>query len=644
MMRLGIATAAFIVLLACAPAPLSGHGAPEQTSGGTPPARDPGRSRGENPEAMIDTANSFITRGRCEDAIPVLERMRAQYPQVAAANEMLAGCYLKTGRSQDAAALLERCLERDPANVSYLRDLGTAYVDLGRKEKAVDVWRRLLKDDERYASTYGFVAKLEQGAGLYDEAIETLREGTRFKVSADFYYREIIRLERLIGREADAFRDALQLLGGRPGALDSELRGVAEIFKESKSQERLAAIVDSIAGAGSDEYGTYRLLATAILIEQGRYDDARRRFFETAAPPIREEELHSLIVFMEGMRDRREDPGFASLGADLMEQFLDRFGASIYAPGVAIMMASRRREAARNAQPPERERLFEEALALADGMRRQRLGAPYLDSVRLFRAQVLFEDLHRGEDALRELAGILPPSGGRLADVEELRVRILLASGKWSEASTWLTRLAGGADTTLALLGSYGLGRLAFLTGRYEESMSILSDLAEKHPSSKWANDALELAMAIKGALGEGGGPLALYRGAVLARDRGAYPAAVDSLAALVERYPQSILAPQALFMKAGMEAASDEPGAGLAAARADFERLAEGWPLHDLAPRALEEIAGLAASDNPGEAAERYRRLMERYPDYPFMERVRERYIALQASVGAEAPKKGSE
>ena len=127
-------------------------------------------------------------QGRCEDAIPILERLTAEYPRIAAANEMLAGCYIKEGRAQDAASLLERCLEEEPGQFAYVRDLGRAYIDLGRQRGSR---RRLAAACSRAtrstASMYGHVAKMEQEAGLYDEAIETLRAGTRFKENAEYY-------------------------------------------------------------------------------------------------------------------------------------------------------------------------------------------------------------------------------------------------------------------------------------------------------------------------------------------------------------------------------------------------------------------------------------------------------------------------
>ncbi|MFA4948133.1 MAG: tetratricopeptide repeat protein [Candidatus Krumholzibacteriia bacterium] len=612
----------------------------------------------EAPGAMMDRANHFLMQERCVEAIPILERLTTEYPRIAAANEMLAGCYIKEGRAQDAASLLERCLKEEPGQFAYARDLGRAYMDLGRREDAVAVWRSLLASDEKTATMYGHVAKMEQEAGLYDEAIETLRAGTGFKETAEYYSREIIRLERVIGREEDAFRDALLLIGQRQGAFEGEIRGVTDIFRESKKRERLVALLDSTIAAGSDRSGIFRTLKTIFLIEAERYDDARKHLFGKGAPVFREDELYALLLHMGRMPPARVDMRFTSIRVDLMRLFLERFDSSAFAPHVRVMAAESTRESARSASGPERERLLGEALALCDAAKRSGLGAPYFDKAAIMKAQVYFEDMQKSGEALAELSNVGRRNVVQRLEAEELRGRILLASGNWRDAAAELGRIAADADTSVALLGRYGLGRLAFLAGRYEESLKTLSDLAEKHPSSPWANDALELAMDVKGAMPEGTGALGLYRAAVLDRSRGQRAAAIDSLAALERRFPESSLAPRAIFMKGEIEAetgaqGTDAGGRGIAdgsadpaaldAARADFTRLVESYPLHELAPRALERLAELAARENPAEAISRYGTLMERYPEYPFMERVRERYVALGKTAGAPAPEKGS-
>ena len=72
--------------------------------------------------------------------------------------------------------------------------------------------------------------------------------------------------------------------------------------------------------------------------------------------------------------------------------------------------------------------------------------------------------------------------------------------------------------------------------------------------------------------------------------------------------------------------------------ARLDLEHLAERFPLSGLAPRALERLGLLLEKENPEESARRYEEIMERYPDDPFLERVRTRYIAIQKSIGERA------
>jgi tetratricopeptide (TPR) repeat protein len=642
-------TCALLVALAGGPASAQTDvKQPKRPPRGQPTPAEQGRAT-ESPGAMLDRANHFLMLGRCGDAIPILERLVKDYPRIAAANEMLAGCYIKEGRPADAAAFLERRLAEDPEQFAYARELGRAYMDLGRREEAVAVWRRLLAADEKTASMYGHVAKMMQEAGLYDEAIEILREGTKYQETAEYYSREVVRLERIVGREEDAFRDALQLVGRRPGALEGEIRDVSDIYRESKKRERLVAILDSTAAASGDRTGAFRTLRTIFLIEAERYDEARAHLLGAGAPAFREQELYALLVHLGKMPPA--GARFAALRGDLMRLFLERFGASAFAPHVRLMAAENAREAARGAPEQERAKLLAEAIAQCDAAKRGGMGAPYFDGAVILKARVLYEDQRRPAEALAELANAKRRDGPRRLEIEELRVRILLASENQGAAAADLGRVAADADSSVALLGRYGLGRLAFLAGRYDESVKTLSEVAEKHAGSRWANDALELAIELQQALPEGRGALDLYRAAALTRSRGAPAAALDSLAALERRYPASSLAPRAIFVKGEIEA---ETGA-VAAAAADFAKLVESYPLHELAPRALERLAGLAEGERPAEALSTYGALMERYPDYPFMERVRGRYVTLGKATGPAgspgaaapaappAPKKGS-
>ena len=68
------------------------------------------------------------------------------------------------------------------------------------------------------------------------------------------------------------------------------------------------------------------------------------------------------------------------------------------------------------------------------------------------------------------------------------------------------------------------------------------------------------------------------------------------------------------------------------------YSRLADTYPLHELAPRALERIALLLGEVRPEEAERRFEQIMSRYPNDPFLERVRMHYMTLRKSEPAAA------
>ena len=208
---------------------------------------------------MLERANHFIVRNRCADAVPILERLAAEIV-AAAVNEMLAGCYIKEGRGA-GRGLSARAMPRGRARaVRDARDLGRAYMDLGRREDAVVVWRsrspatrrplRCTVTSRRWSRRRGSMTKRSR---------RSARSATRGE--RQYYVREIVRLERIIGREEDAFRDALLLAGQRRGALEGDIRNVTEIFRESKNRERLVAL-RPMTEAGSGGSGAFRTLKT----------------------------------------------------------------------------------------------------------------------------------------------------------------------------------------------------------------------------------------------------------------------------------------------------------------------------------------------------------------------------------------------
>lgn len=580
----------------------------------------------------LDRASRLINEKRYGEAAAVLERICIAHPRISTAAELLAGCYLRTGRPRDAANLLEARLRSEPRNFSFVRDLGHAYLDLGDKEKAIEVWERMLGDDEKYSSFYGTVAKLEQDAGMYEEALRTYRRGRRFERHFLRFTKEIVRLERLLDRPHAAFREGLAYLDAMHEPRIEHARFLSDIFREAGAPSSFIAAADSAAAASTANARLFMLFTSLLLVEASRYDEAWSFITGDDSRALDANEFYSFLNALAGMDRKASEESFLDLFDNALDVFLERYGESPIAPGVLLLAARYRWGEARGRGAPDGARA-REVIALVDSAIAHPFGAAYIDRAMLAKAIVQFEGLRAPELALITLDRVQWRGKEQRYKIEELRLRALIASGNWRRVKKRMDICAVSPDSTIAILARYGLGRLAFFEGNYGEAVEILSGLAEKHPASTWANDALETAMMTKAALGEGPGALDLYRAAMFAGERGELAAAIDSLAALEERYPASVIAPRALFLRAEFEesAGRREEAAGT------FSRLADGHPLHELAPRSLERIGLLLEDVRPGEAERRFKQIMTRYPNDPFLERVRMRYMALRKSIEGE-------
>lgn len=578
----------------------------------------------------LDRAGRLINEKRYGEAIAVLERISIAYPGIDTAAEFLAGCYLRTGRPRDAVNLLKARLRSNPSNFSFVRDLGHAYLDLGRKEKAIEVWERLLTDEEKHSSYYGTIAKLEQDAGLYEEALGTYRRGRRFKRHFLRYTREIVRLERLLERPHAAFREGLAYLDAMHEPRIEHTRFLSEIFRDAGApSSSYIAAVDSAASASTANSRFFALFASLLLVEASRYDEARAFITGGDSHAFGADEFYSFLNALAGMDRKAAEAPFHDIFDNALDIFLARYGDSPIAPGVLLLAARYRWGEARGRGAPDSVRV-REVIVLVDSVIAHPFGAAYIENAMIAKAIVQLEGLRSPEQALITLENIRWRGKEQRYRIEELRLRALLASGDWRRAKKWMDISAVSLDSTIAIHARYGLGRLAFFERNYGEAVEILSGLAEKHPASAWANDALETAMMTKAALDEGTGALDLYRAAVFAGERGEFAAAIDSVVSLRERYPASIIGPRALFLRGEYE-----ESAGRREEAVDtFSRLAETYPLHELAPRSLERIGLLLTKARPEEAQRRFQQIMTRYPNDPFLERVRMHYMALRKSI----------
>jgi tetratricopeptide (TPR) repeat protein len=587
--------------------------------------QEKGRVSSDDHAAAI--AATLVNQGRCEEAIGILEPLCENRPDLHRAAEQLASCYIELGLAERAVDFLESRIAGAPAHVPFARLLGNAYLDLGEREMALGAWRRILGDDPRLSRNYGLVGRLMIEAGFYEEAIETYRGGRVFGTLFRPYTAEIIRLERLLGRNDTAFREVVALIGSAPGLNVGDVQLLADIYAESGLSDRLFAIADS--AAAETEGGRFDIIRAVLLLEAGRYGEAERYIEGRGA--LADREFYSFISYLSTVWRERKETGFSTFYRKALDAFLALYPGSPVAPEVMLVLAESLREEALLREGLEE--LFVKALRTIELVKEHKRGNMLLERAAILEAEILLEDLHRPRDAIAALEGIRFHSKEGSRRAEEIRMTALVRAGAWDEVERRSELLEASGDSVKAAIGLYGKGSASFFRGKYGEAVEIMSSLAESYPGSSWANDALERALLVEETLREGPEPLDCYRGALALRVAGSPGAAADSLGALIERYPSSALLPRALYERAELDIDS---GMEERAVRG-LERLAELYPLSELAPRALERLALLERERDVGRAKELYEAILERYPDDPFLERVRRAYMALRRSTGEE-------
>ena len=576
-----------------------------------------------NPAELLALASRFIAEKRYDEAIEILEPVTEENPELRVAAERLALCYQRTGRPNDVVRLLEERLTRDPFHLPFARTLGHAYLDLGERVKAVETWHALLDDDPKRAGYYGTIAQLEKEAGLYEEALGTYRAGRMYEPLYRRFTAEIIRLERLLGRTQVAFEETVALIARRPQFNAADVDLAVELFAEGGRDEGLFEYVDLAAADTPRGNTNITVLKTALLFDAGRYDEAVELLERLGGSG--ELEMFAIVGYLVRARQRGVVKGNDPVLRKALEAFLEDHGDSPVAPGVMFALAEDLRSQADSGTG--RKAVLEEALDVIDGILKHPKSGFYREPAILLGAEILLDELHRPAGALEALEGAEFRAVDRGREAERIIMRALINARRWEEAELRFTLLSGHADSVKAAVGRYGMGKMRFHRGEYGAAVDSLSRFAERHPWSEYANDALETAMLVKEALTEDTAPLDCYREAYVALDRGMAGVAADSLDAFQQRYPRSLLIPRVRFMRAEIHLLMGD----LVAAAGLWTELAEEFPLNELAPRALERVAGLAGAD---EAAGLYEKIIERYPDDPLIGRIRNRYIALRKSI----------
>jgi len=588
-------------------------------------------------EAGLTRADSLIGAGESEEAISLLERRYRGFPESDPVLAGLARAYLGAGRSGKAISLIERAMRKEGKDPGLVKLMGMAYMDMGREEEAVRIWRSLLDGKKESAENYLEVSGLLWDAGLYRRAIDVLREGSSYPRLYGVCMRRVVELERLLGEYGKAFIDEAERIRVESGGRVGSAGRILEIFDESgRDTTLLKALEERFSGRGGGMPG-FELISSLLMARAGKYGRAMDSLEKNVERGRREADLYSYLSLLSRMEEDRGGEGLDDFRSGAFSLYIENFSEGGMASSVRLMKAELDMAEAVGKWPHDRKRLMEalNELSLIEG---DGGGRPYSDRARILMAKIWLDGLNRPEKTLPllEKRGWLQAGLRKRADI--IRAAALSLSLDGADKEKELENLARNRDSEISAEAAFRLSERFLYTGRYSRAVEGFSALADTFRTSPRANDALETAMLIKKAMEGPRRPLDLYASARLSAERGNPLEALDSLAVIRDDYPEASLLPWAVMEMCSLRRLIGEREKALEG----YRWLAEQFPRHLCARRAVEALGDAFAGNDPVQAAGWYKRALERYPNSPFISRVRSKYMDIKKRIEQSAPEGG--
>jgi protein O-mannosyl-transferase len=129
----------------------------------------------ENDLAANNLASVFVERGRCDEAVPIYQRILARDPDYAMAVYNLGFCDYQLGRLEDAARYLAHAVALSPDDADASIYLGMTYLKMGQMDRAEPALRRAIALDPNGRGFHLALGVLLTERGELKDALEEFR-------------------------------------------------------------------------------------------------------------------------------------------------------------------------------------------------------------------------------------------------------------------------------------------------------------------------------------------------------------------------------------------------------------------------------------------------------------------------------------
>ena len=558
-------------------------------------------------DPRFQLARRLMSSRDFQAAADVLETLYEIDPDNSVITNSLKSCYEHLKQYAKGELLLRRLIKKFPGNVSYQLNLAESLIGQGKLDEGKEIYKDLLSQvDPRRPGAPASVIRSMVRADLEEEALEAILELRR--ISNDSTVMAMERAGILKGR--GVYKEACQ-----------------EYFKIIRDSSRFAAKAEK----GLSEllsFGESARIAEEALVGFSKVDSSGRVFRLLSAYYLRAERFDDAYQFA-----LKQDSAENFRGASIMQYLRETMERKLYPQ--AIRMCEHAVKDIAN-KPHKGEFYFKYAKALEEtaehagaiaiydtiaatspraqdkGEATYRIGSVYLDRTNQPELALKYFDsvvthYFAGQFYTEALLGI-PKAYMKMGDLENAR--------KEYAELTALRR-----NSRISELVIYNLALISFYDKKYDSASALLNELIVKHPKGLYVNDAIKLLFLMDRA--ENATELLDYfAGAYLFEEMNRPDSAVFRLSAAVNARNKA-LADFALFQMTEIVLENGDEKKAVSY----VDRLAKEFPESYYLPFGLKIKADILfnSEDSDEEAKQIYKTLLESYPNYPFINKVRQ-------------------
>lgn len=585
----------------------------------------------------ISEAKRLVHMGRPELALERLRLLLEEDNDDLAALDALGWVYMEMGRIEEAEKTFRHILTLDDKNRSAFRNLGKMQFDLGNVEEAVRVWEELIENDPKNPAAYRFIGGLEMGFELFDQAEALYRRGREACGSETLFASELARLAILLGKTTVALEEyLLQIRENRAAYVVVR----QQILKLAEETEEAAVVEEELR-----EHLTDRDIAPEVWgilshlrLDAGDYAAAReamRQRLSQRKPSSREQ-----IDFARACLEERDLWGrpveeSREIAAEILTDLFRSGGKDHHVPSAGLLLAGLYLDRLERLSHGRSSQDAEEWMSISEATLNQMIdryaGTYFGIQAHLLKGRLLFRHMHDPAAAYDYYMTFVDQSspGPETSQAVREAGRCLLALGDYKTARDHFQGLAYSPGELDQGTAAYYLALIDFLEGKTEDAFKGFTEFAESYPHLPEANDALETAWVLQRARQENEKLVEVL--VELEKTRLAYEVedTIRLLTQVVADYREAFVRAKALRAKGDLECGAGEFDQALVT----YRTLLEDYPDHRLAPVAMQGMAEiyLDGLDDPKKALFEYEMILSRYPDYLFLDEVRERVRILQ-------------